>query len=71
VKGQLQKRTDSSALACYSCRWFKDDDPDIFYCELQREEFPGLCDEYQKVGEWADVRTKWTANDDPPAIPKR
>ena len=64
MKGQLQKRTGSSALACHTCRWFEDEDPDIFYCELQREEFPGLCDEYRQSGDWVDSRTEWKVTND-------
>jgi hypothetical protein len=64
MKGQLQKRTGASALACHTCRWFEDEDPDIFYCQLQREEFPGLCDEYLQSGSWTDARTEWKVTDD-------
>ena len=64
MKGQLQKRTGAEALPCHTCAAFKDDDPDIFYCELQCEEFPGLCDEYQQSEPWTDARTEWKASDD-------
>jgi hypothetical protein len=47
MKGTLQKRVMASHLLCHSCSSFRDDDPDIYYCEHHREEFPGLCDEFQ------------------------
>jgi len=64
MKGQLQKLIESSSLACLSCRFFKDHDPDIYYCELQQEEFPGLCAQYQQRPELADHRTEWTVPDE-------
>lgn len=64
MKGTLQKIIESSALACLPCRFFRDDDPDIYYCELQRDEFPGLCDQYRQKAELADPRTEWTVPDD-------
>lgn len=61
MKGTLQKLIGASALPCHTCSSFRDDDPDIFYCLLQREEFPGLCDDYQQAGEWVDTRNGWVA----------
>ena len=46
MKGTLAKQIMATHLACQSCRFFRDNDPDIFYCLLQREEFPGLCDAF-------------------------
>lgn len=64
MKGTLQKRTGASALPCHTCASFEDDDPDIFYCAVQRAEFPALCDEYQQAGNGADMRTEWTILDE-------
>ena len=64
MKGQLQKRTDASALACWTCTYFRDEDPDIFYCELQQEQFPGLCGSYHQGSKLADARTEWIVPDD-------
>jgi hypothetical protein len=47
MKGTLQKQVLASHLLCYSCCYFRDDDPDIYYCEHHRDEFPGLCDQFQ------------------------
>jgi len=64
LKGQLQKIIEPSALACLSCRFFRDNDPDIYYCELQHEEFPGLCAQYQKADHLAQMRTEWAVPDE-------
>ena len=64
MKGTLQKTMDASALACQTCRHFRDDDPDLFYCAVQRAEFPALCDEYAQAEPWADARREWTMPDE-------
>lgn len=47
MKGFLPKRIASAILQCAKCVHFKDDDPDIYYCDLDRPEFAGLCEQYQ------------------------
>lgn len=47
MKGFLPKRIAAAQLQCRKCTHFRDDDPDVFYCALDREEFAGLCDLYQ------------------------
>lgn len=47
MKGILPKRIAATTLQCAKCVHFRDDDPDIFYCALDRQEFADLCDEYQ------------------------
>ena len=64
MKGQLQKVIESSALACLPCRHFRDSDPDIYYCELQRDEFPALCERYQQKSRISGQRTEWDAPDE-------
>jgi len=64
MKGQLQKIIEASALACLPCLHFRDNDPDIFYCEIQQPQFPGLCEQYQQRANIADMRTEWTVPDD-------
>lgn len=64
MKGQLQKTIEASALACLPCRFFRDHDPDIYYCDFQQEEFPGLCEKYQQRPGLADPRTEWVVPDD-------
>lgn len=44
--GGFPKRVDSSQLRCCKCAQFRDD-PDFYYCALDREDFPGLCEQYQ------------------------
>jgi hypothetical protein len=46
MKGFLQKRVMASHLACSVCGHFRDDDPDLFYCELHWDDFPGLCEQF-------------------------
>lgn len=53
--GKLLKVIEDSALACRPCRFFQDD-PDVYYCDLEREEFPGLCERYQQRGNSPDMR---------------
>jgi len=64
MKGSLQKKVEASSLACRGCHWFEDKDADIFYCELEREEFPALCAEYVQFKKYADVRVDWTVPDE-------
>lgn len=47
MKGVLPKRIATAQLQCAKCVHFMDDDPDIYYCVLDREEFAGLCERYQ------------------------
>lgn len=47
MKGTLPKRIASCHLACEKCKYFNDKDDDIFYCELDRAEFPSLCEQYE------------------------
>ena len=61
--GTLQKTTESHALACQTCAAFRDDDPDIFYCEWQQAEFPALCEQYQHSKHIAPMRTEWGTPD--------
>ena len=46
MNGTLQKIIPESALACAPCASFRTDDPDVYYCLEQREEFPGLCEAF-------------------------
>jgi len=64
MKGTLQKTTESHALACQTCAAFRDDDPDIFYCELQQPEFPALCEQYRQSERIAPLRTQWEVPDE-------
>jgi hypothetical protein len=63
MKGTLQKTTESHALACQTCVAFRDDDPDIFYCELQQADFPALCEQYHQSERIAPMRNEWTVPD--------
>ena len=45
--GTLQKCIAASNLQCSKCIHFRDDDPDIYYCNLHQPEFAGLCDQYE------------------------
>ena len=47
MKGILPKRIAVSNLQCAKCVHFCDDDPDVYYCVVDRPEFPGLCDFYE------------------------
>lgn len=64
MKGTLQKTMDANALACHTCSAFRSDDPDIFYCEWQQDEFPALCDHYQQAEYLAQMRTEWSVPDE-------
>lgn len=35
-------------LACQSCIWFRDHDVDIYYCELDKAEFPEHCKDFEE-----------------------
>ena len=50
MKGTLPKSIAASILQCAKCINFRDDDPDIFYCNIDRPEFAALCDEYRYRG---------------------
>lgn len=50
MRGVLPKRIAASNLQCEKCLHFRDDDPDIFYCNLDRAEFASLCEEYHYRG---------------------
>lgn len=50
MHGILPKRIAAANLQCAKCAHFKDDDPDIFYCERGRPEFAALCEEYEYCG---------------------
>ena len=62
--GTFQKTTEAHALACQTCAAFRDDDPDIYYCELQQEEFPALCEQYRQSERIAPLRTQWEVPDE-------
>ena len=47
MKGVLPKYISAAHLACSKCVYFRDDDPDIYYCERERPEFAGLCEFYE------------------------
>jgi len=64
MKGTLQKTTESHTLACQTCAAFRDDDPDIFYCELHRPEFPALCGQYTQSARIAPLRNDWSVPDE-------
>lgn len=55
-KGYLPKSIASNSLACRECKWFRDDDMDIYYCELNNEHFPGLCELYEGKSQYPDER---------------
>ncbi len=46
MKGIIPKRIVSKSLSCHTCTFFRDDDEDIYYCELDKIEFPQQCKEY-------------------------
>lgn len=60
MKGQLQKTIESSHLACVQCSYFREDDPDLYYCEHQREEFPNLCEKYLSRVALTNLQQKWS-----------
>lgn len=47
MKGIIPKRIASSRLQCSKCKHFVDDDSDVYYCVIDRPEFPMLCDFYE------------------------
>jgi hypothetical protein len=47
MKGMIPKRIVASTMQCSKCLHFCDDDPDVFYCDLDHDEFPGLCKDYK------------------------
>lgn len=51
MEGRLQKKIDSSALACVTCLHFRNDHTEDFYCHIQRKEFPALCVDYRYTSE--------------------
>lgn len=46
MKGLIPKRIVSKSLDCHECTFFRDDDEDIYYCELDNVTFPQKCQEY-------------------------
>jgi len=59
MKGTLQKKVEPCSFLCSPCLHFRDDDPDIFYCSYQKEEFPNLCKDYQQSATISDARNEW------------
>jgi hypothetical protein len=55
-KGYIPKSIASSHLACRECKQFRDDDLDIYYCELGNPDFPGLCEHYEGRSSYKDLR---------------
>ncbi len=51
MKGVIPKLFVGKKLDCESCRHFINDDPDVFYCEKDRSEFPKQCELYIKKDE--------------------
>ena len=64
MKGTFQKTLESHALACQTCASFRDDDPDIYYCESQQPEFPALCERYTQSERIAPLRNEWSVPDE-------
>lgn len=64
MKGTLQKKVEPCSFLCSPCLHFRDEDSDIFYCELQKEEFPSLCNQYQQQAQIAEMRSEWTVPDE-------
>jgi hypothetical protein len=56
--GYLPKSIASSHLACRECAQFRDDDPDLYYCELNNKHFPGLCASYECRSQYPDERQR-------------
>jgi hypothetical protein len=58
--GMLPRHSAGHNLPCSKCAQFQDSDPDVFYCELQHAEFPGLCEDYQPrdMAQWIDIVRK-------------
>ena len=46
MRGVIPKHYVVDKLECESCQWFKDHDADIYYCELDKQEFPKHCSDY-------------------------
>lgn len=49
--GTLQKTISPDVLACSKCAHFRSDDPDLFYCEENKKEFPLLCGSFKDRNE--------------------
>lgn len=47
MKGIIPKRIVGKTLACHSCVFFCDEDEDIYYCQLDKLEFPVKCPDYK------------------------
>lgn len=47
MKGIIPKRIASKTLDCHTCIFFVDEDEDIYYCQLDKLEFPSHCKEYE------------------------
>lgn len=62
-KGMMPKRIASSHLACKECTYFNDADDDIYYCELENEHFPGLCEQYERKIKMPDERNYYIGVD--------
>lgn len=43
MKGSYPKKLEATDLLCSVCAHFREDDPDIYYCEIHEEDFPNLC----------------------------
>lgn len=56
--GYMQKKVEPAHLACFACAQFRDDDPDLYYCLLQKDEFPGLCDQFATKSAMAEAQTR-------------
>jgi len=46
MKGTIPKHSAGRVLSCQRCQFFRDDDEDIYYCELEQPEFPKMCSEF-------------------------
>lgn len=46
MKGTLPKHLAGRSLDCHRCNFFRDEDEDIYYCELDHSEFPKQCSEF-------------------------
>lgn len=58
MDGTLQKIVSTTTLPCASCAQFRDDDPDLYYCLLQKNEFPGLCDQFATKSAMAEAQAR-------------
>lgn len=52
----IPKVIAASHLACKECKYFNDSDEDIYYCELDSEHFPALCEQYERKIKIPDER---------------